>query len=314
MATSGVYGIGVPANITSNDAEIFYNYHEERSSDTTDNATFEKLPSSVLVPSTRTLDTGNANDGKSHSSDASLPGMYNLKLPLDKFGKKGFYSIYIRPKEISCTIEDIGVLASYANVRGIIINLDKVQDASIKTLLGKPNGLVGYRIEYYEGGERLEYYRIITSNYRVEPIIQNLTNSNQKSVRYRYNDSSNLIFLTVSPSSAPTFKANALPFIGNPSQEILIINTKFNPILIDLELTEHDIETVSTMLEGSQLRNLENGLLTVYNTNNEIYKQFEFYSLKNSETGEPIYEVRRNKDSIDFSQSYSIIEDSTNGE
>ena len=50
MATNGVYGIGVPANITSNDVEIYYNYHEERSSDTTDNALFKKLPSSVLVP------------------------------------------------------------------------------------------------------------------------------------------------------------------------------------------------------------------------------------------------------------------------
>lgn len=312
MATNGVYGIGVPANITSNDVEIYYNYHEERSSDTTDSAAFKKLPSSVLVPSSREVEPG-ANVSQ-FENDSSLIGMYNLKLPLDKFGKRGYYSVYIKPKEIPCSIQDVGVLAAYSDVRGIIINSEEVDDASIKTLLNKDDGLVGYRIEYYDSGKRADYYRVITSNFKVEPVVQNLSNSNQKSVRYRYNSSSNLVFITVSPSSAPSFKPNALPFIGSAGQNILIINTKFNPIMLDIEMTEHDIETVSTMLEGSQLRNLENGLLTTYNSDHEIYNQFTFYALKSSATGEPIYEVRKQNESIDNSQSYDIIESNEAGD
>lgn len=303
MAANGAYGIGVPANITSSDVQIYYSYHAERSSDSTDNATFTELPSSILVPSKKSAANG--------YNDVSIPGMYNLKLPLDKFNQKGFYSVYIQPKEIECSIDDIGVLASYPDVRGIVLNTERISDASIKTLLNEDNGLCGYRIEYYENGERQNYYRIVTSSFKVEPVIQNLSNSSQKSVRYRYNASSNLIFITVTPSTAPSFKPNSLPFIGNPSDDILLINTKFNPIMLDIEMTEHDIETISTMLEGSQIRNLENGLMTTLTLDGEIYNQFGFYSLKRSTDGEPIYEIREKKDNIDFTQNQSIIDNNS---
>ena len=39
----------------------------------------------------------------------------------EKFNKKGFYTIYIRPKEISHTITDVSVLAAYPDVRGIVL-------------------------------------------------------------------------------------------------------------------------------------------------------------------------------------------------
>ena len=74
--------------------------------------------------------------------------------------------------------------------------------------------------------------------------------------------------------------------------------------MLDIEMTDRDFDTLSTMLEGSQLRSLDNGLVTTFNENNEIYHQTEHYSLKNPETGQPIYEVKLNKtDAIDFSQT-----------
>lgn len=307
MAAQGVYGIGVPANVTTEDVEIFFNYRQERSSDSSENAIFTKLPSSILVPAKKEIDTNEGGQSTVHKNDTSIPGMYNLKLPLDKFGDKGFYCIYIRPKEIACRIEDIGSLAAYPDVIGLVLNSDMVGDASIKTLMEKDNGLVGYRIEYYDSGKRMDYYRIITSSFKVEPVIQNLTNSNQKSVRYRYNASSNLLFLTVTPSTAPTYKPNALPFIGNAGQDIILINTKFNPLMLDIEMTEHDADTISTMLEGNQIRNLENGIMTTLDDNDEVYIQHEFYALKDSYTGDPIYEIKEKKESVDFSQTLENI-------
>ena len=301
MAANGAYGIGVAANVTSDDIEIFYNYHEERSSDSTDGATFHKLSSSMLLPAVRSTEDEN--------TDTSLPGMYNLKLPLSVFGQRGFYSVYIRPKEVHCTITDVGVLSAYSDVRGIILNYEGVNDGAMQTMMQTDNGLCGYRVEFLSEGTRLDYYRIITSSFKVEPIVQNLSNSNQKSIRYRYNASSNLVFLTLTPSTAPSFKPNSLPFIGNAGQEIIISNTKFSPIMLDIEMTEHDIETLTTMIEGDQLRNLENGLMTVYNQDGEIYKQFNFFSLKETTNGTPIYEARANNESIDFSESHTIIED-----
>ena len=69
-------------------------------------------------------------------------------------------------------------------------------------------------------------------------------------------------------------------------------------------MTEHDIDTVSNMLEGSQLRDLDNGLVTTYNDDNQIVHQSEHYTLKDPATGNPVYEVKKNKENdIDFSQT-----------
>ena len=53
---------------------------------------FEMLPSSYLDDNRMGLD-----------------GLYNLNLPLNKFNKKGFYTVYIKPKEIPVVIKDVSV-------------------------------------------------------------------------------------------------------------------------------------------------------------------------------------------------------------
>ena len=74
--------------------------------------------------------------------------------------------------------------------------------------------------------------------------------------------------------------------------------------MIDIEMTEHDIDTLSYMVEGSQLRDLDNGLVTTFDDNNQIVHQSEHYTLKDTSTGTPLYEVKKNKTSyIDYSQT-----------
>lgn len=291
MSSHGVYGTKVAANITHKDVEIFYSYSPTRNSDDVNNASFKKIPSSLLF------------DAKTEEGEV-IDGLKNLKLPLQYFNKKGFYSVYIRPKEIKGVINHVSTLTAYPDVRGIIVDSNSVPDLS--TELKSNNMLVGYRIIFLKtdgSGEKENYYRIVTSNNKCEPVEQSLPNVNQNSTRYRFNESGTLTFITVTPSVAPSFKPNAEPYIGKTGQEIIFVNTKFEPILLDIEMVDKDIETVSTMLEGSQLRNLENGLVTTFNENNEIYLQHEHYSLKN-ENNIPIYEVKINKaDSIDFSQT-----------
>ena len=76
------------------------------------------------------------------------------------------------------------------------------------------------------------------------------------------------------------FKDNQSPYIGKVGQEILLVNTLFEPIQIDIEMTTHDADTISYMLEGSQLRDLDNGLVTTFNDKSEIYHQAEHFTLK----------------------------------
>ena len=281
----GAYGTTIPINIANVDipnlVDISFVYHETRSYDSLSSGKFKHLDSSILTQAKR--------EQEDTDVDEYIEGMYNLQLPLGEFNKKGFYTVYIKPKEIEAIITDVGNLTAFPNVRGLVLDTTQIQNASISTKARKNNELVGYRVIYLdENGNREDYYRIITSNNKT----------------YRYEDSSSLIFVTVSPSSAPTFKENALPYIGKPTQKILLVNTFFEPIQLDIEMTTHDADTISYMLENSQLRDLDNGLVTTFNNENEIYHQAEHFTLKDQYTGNPVYEVKQNKkNSIDFSQT-----------
>ena len=170
------------------------------------------------------------------------------------------------------------------------------------------DNLIGYRVEYYEDSLRQDYYRIITSNNRCEPVSQNLTSANTNSNGYRFNDSGTLSFLTVTPSTSPSYKSNQTPFIGNASQRIIITNTKFDPIMIEIEMVEHDMDTLSTMLEGDQIRSLDKGLVTTYNENGEIYHQAEYYTVKSTYNTTDLYEVRKRiRDSFDNSANVNEL-------
>jgi len=299
---NGTYGIVKPTliNDINQDVEIWYRYMPTR---TTNDETYNKFykidtPSSVLSSSKVT-------DGEIKNGDDVLPGMFNLSLPIDIFGRTGIYTVYIKPKEYFFNIKDVGALAAYPDVKGIVIDLNNIEDN--KTLFAN-NNLIGYRIEYYDTNKRQEYYRIITSNNTCEPISQNLTSSNTNSNGYRFNDSGTLSFITVTPSTSPSFKANQTPFIGSPNQSICITNTKFDPISIEIEMVEHDIETLTTMIEGDQIRSLDKGLVTTYNSNGEIYHQSEFYTVKSDYTSNEMYEVRKKKtDNFDTSTDYDEL-------
>ena len=298
----GVYGTNIPIHIDSNKlsslVDISYCYNESRAYDSLSSSKFTSLPSSVLANCTREVES-DSNLGE------IVDGMYTLQLPLSDFNKKGFYTVYIKPKEYAINITDVGCLSAYSDVRGIILDTNAISDKNIMDMARTNNGLVGFRIVFLdENGVREDYYRIVTSNNKCEPVIQAPNSSSDKTYTYRYDDSSSLTFLTVSPSSAPTFKSNATPYIGKPTQRILLVNTLFEPIQLDIEMVTHDADTISNMLEGSQLRDLDNGLVTTYNEKNEIYAQSEHYTLKENASGNPVYEVKKNKtDSIDFSQT-----------
>ena len=301
--STGAYGQTIPSRVKNSDVDIYYAYHETRTSDSVENAVFKKLPSSIL--------TDVLYDGKNDSVDNVLEGLYNLKLPLEYFNRKGFYTVYIKPREIPAVIADVSSLTSFPNVRGIVIDSNDTSiDEDFRNKIHDNNALVGYRIIFLnDNGNREDYYRLVTSNNRCEPVVQSSNESGNKSYTYRYNETSSLSFLTLTPSVAPSFKSTSAPFIGKPTQRVLFVNTLFEPIMIDIEMTEHDIDTLSYMLEGSQLRDLDNGLVTTFDDNNQIVHQSEHYTLKDPSTGTPVYEVKKNKTSdIDYSQTLDGLE------
>lgn len=288
---NGMYGTVKPADIDiDNDVEIFYHYRPSFNSEETDFQNFKKLDTSVL--------TKCSTDG-----DINISGLFNLKLPLDKFGSKGIYTIYIRPKEMDCQIYDIATLAVYTDVRGVVF-----QSAGNLSNFKSSNSLVGYRIEYMDdNGKKNGDFKIITSSNLSEPIPYSLNNPNERGARYRFTMSGSLLFCTVTPSLSTTFNPNNLPSIGNSGQNVKLVNTKFNPVMIEIEMVEHDAETLSYMLEGNQIIDKDKALITTFNERGEIYHQSEYGSYKD-EYGTPLYEFKKNKDNIDFNQSLDNLE------
>lgn len=300
MAT-GTYGNIRPSDVSPEDVEIVLHYTESR--DDTDNFTLTKLDAkNILRPYFHNGNTGgNANV-------EILGGLYNLRLPVDQFNKLGIYTLYIKPAEIRTRITDCGVLSSLPNVKGIVIDLNNVPSEYRNKFLNQ--GLIGFRVEYLnsDGTKIPNFFRVITSSFYCEPVYQNLTNTLQKSIRYRYVDTTtNLIFCTLSPSSAPTNKPNVTPFIGQPDQNIIITNTFFNPITTEIEIVEHDISTLAIALYGNQTKSMEDGIYTVYDGDNNIYKQYNLFEIRD-QFNELLYEVRQDRgNNIDFSKAFNNI-------
>jgi len=299
MAT-GTYGTIRPADVSPEDVEIILNYTPSR--DETNNFVLTKLDAKTL------LRPYFNNDSTGGSSVEVLGGLYNLTLPSDQFNKLGIYTLYIRPAQIRTTILDCGVLSSLPNVRGLVIDLNSVPSEYRNKFINQ--GLVGFRIEYLntDGSKIPNFFRIITSSFFCEPVVQNLTNTSQKAIRYRYTENNtNLVFCTLSPSSAPTNKPNAIPFIGQPNQSIVISNTFFNPITLDVEVAEHDFSTLAIALFGNQTKSIDDGIYTMYDTQNNIYRQYNLYEIRD-QFNELLFEVRQDRgDNIDFSKNFTNI-------
>lgn len=301
MAT-GNYGNIRPADISVTDVEAFYVFSPNRT----------ELPSTpVRLTATEILEKID------HPEDTNriLGGLYSLKLPTTIFSQKGIYTVYIRPKEIKINILDCGILAAKPDIKGIIFDLSSA--AAEDVFRFQNNGLIGYRVEYLNPDSNVSekkiqnLFRIITSNFKVEPITDNLNNTSQKSIKYRINENSTLVFCTVSPSTSFAVKPNSFPFIGNPNQAVILTNTFFNPVALEIELVENDIDTLAIGIFGNQTKDLKTGTHTYYNENDEIYKQFNEYVIKDTFNDEQLYEVKEEKTDIDFTQEFDRIKSQT---
>ena len=279
----GNYGTKRLSSVSPSDIEVLYSYVGDRNTPPTNNFKF--------------VDGGGITTLNQPDGD-TLPGYFNLKLPASQFSNIGIYNIMIRPRIITTTITDCGVLAAFPKIKGVVLESDG---------LGDLDSLVGSRIEYYSDGKATDTFTIITSANRAEAITQNLPSTTQKSIRYRFNNNSSLVFLTVTPSSAPTVKPNSLPYVGQTGQKIKINKTIFDPMLIELELTEYDINSLAIGLYGNQSKGLQDGIYTLYNFSNEIYKQYNLYEVQDQFSGEPLYEIRENRTNIDETKGFDTI-------
>jgi hypothetical protein len=294
----GVYGTSVPASVSPDDMEIWYRYTPSRDQEPGLITKWPGLSSDIIIE----------NIHPEYSTEI-FGGLYTLRLPVDTFGTKGIYTIIIKPVEIRTTIKDCSNLAALPDVKGLVLDSSSIESKFQSKF--ENDSLIGYRIEYLnnDGTKRKNFFRIITSNNKASSINTSSNNTTANTTRYIFNDNSSLVFCTITPSSSSSVKPNALPYIGVPDQNIIITNTFFNPIMMEIEMVEHDNETIAYALYGNQTKSLDDGIYTIYNFNEGIYRQYNLYEVKDKFSGKPLYEVREEKTTIDQTKDFKDITD-----
>jgi len=294
----GTYGIVRPSDVNLNDISIYYNYTPNR--ETSNNAIFTLNPNDILsynyLPDDEQI-VGNEN---------LLEGLYNLQLPASIFNALGIYTIYIKPLVTPTVIVDCSVLSSLPSVKGIVLDINTLPET-----MRANNALQGYRVEYItdDGAKLRNVVRYVATANKVVPISENVGNTSQRAIRYRFDDAGTLLFLQLTPSSSSDVKPNVLPFIGTPGQTILLSNTFFTPLVMELELVQNTIDSLANILAGEQVKDVQKGILTYYDENRVITHQFNLFEIKDNVTDVPLYEVKEIRTNIDETQNFNDVID-----
>ncbi|MFW5847348.1 MAG: hypothetical protein ACOCVF_00315 [bacterium] len=300
----GNYGIVRGSDVNINNISVFYNYTPTRE---IENNEFIEIDAGEILSECSLPDSTDLGE---NYTEKIMEGMYNLRLPATTFNQIGVYTIYIKPKTFSMEIADCGVLSAFPNVKGLVINEADLPDDNLRA----NNGLQGYRIEYVNdnGEKRRNTVRYVVTSNRVSLVNENVGDSSQKSTRYRFDDNGSMIFLQITPSSASGIKANSFPFIGTPGQTILMSNTFFSPVMLEINMVEHDIDSVANSIIGEQIRDVKNGIVTLFDNNREITNQYNMFIIKDDVTDVPLYEIKEKRTNIDNSQNFDNVLDGIN--
>lgn len=295
MAIS-TYGIVRPSDVLIDDISMYYNYMPDR--ETPNNIILPLTPSEILtynyLPTTEQISGG----------ENLLEGLYTLTLPASIFNQLGIYTIYVKPKTYTTVVVDCSVLSSLPSVKGIVLDI-----TTLPANLQANNALQGYRVEYIntDGTKLRNVVRYVATANKAVPISENVGNTNQKAIRYRFDDAGSLLFLQLTPSSSSDVKPNVLPFIGNPGQTIILSNTFFSPLVIEVDLVQNTIDTLANILAGNQLKDIQKGILTYYDENGVITDQFNLFEIKSDVGNVPLYEVKQKRTNIDNTENFDDV-------
>lgn len=290
----GIYGTKKLADVTSDEVDVLYAFSPDRES--TGELSFKPLYDSI-----------SENDLlKMLGAD----GMYKLRLPSNVFTELGFYSVLIKPKTFRLQITDCSVVVTEDEV-GIQISKKGIVIPSSQ--FRKTNSLVGWSIEYIDKNTGLKVKnsnKIITSSDLVSPATNNNT-VNRGAISYVLNPGGNALFLTVSPDEGSLVSGQGGGSIGSAGQDILLTNTYFDPVHIEVEMVEHDVKTLSYALYGNTTRDNSTGILTYFDEEGNIYRQYNLYTRK-KDFNQGSVDIRQIRGNINTNQNFNTISEGLN--
>lgn len=225
---------------------------------------------------------------------SGIDGVYSLRLPATIFNQIGIYTVVIQPKKFETTILDCSYVVQSTNnsvnisQKGIVISNSQFQSI---------NSLVGYCIEYFDssGNKIRNFSRIITSANLVS-LATNNNNVSQGSTSYVLDPNGTSVFLTLTGDEANLISQNTPVNLGTKGQAIIIYNTFFNPTAVEVTVVNEDISTLGILLGGNSTRDNSTGVLSYFDENNNVFKQYNLLTQKN----------QFNNGTIDIRQERSI--------
>lgn len=281
----GTYGIVKLSDSDYNSVDVLYSYSTNRES--LGDIQFQPLFNSVTNNDFRKMLGGD--------------GGYKLRLPASVFNKLGFYLLLIRPKIFQTTIVDCSFVVTNSDTD---IQISKKGIVIPKMQFQSTGSLVGYQIEYFDdnGVKIKNFHRIITSSDLVSINPSNNT-SIAGSTTYVLDPNGNQIFLTLTPDEESLITNTISPKLGKAGQQILLSNTFFDPVMIEVEMVDHNIKTLSYALYGQSTRDLETGVYSIFDENGNLYKQYNLLTRK-KEFGDGRIDVKEERFSINRAQTF----------
>lgn len=284
----GIFGNRRLANVDSNDVDILYAYSASR--EDIGDVQFKPLFGSLTEAEFRKM--------------LGADGGYKLRLPASVFSKLGFYLIVIKPKSFKTEIVDCSFVITNNDTE---LQISKKGIVIPKLQFQTSGSLIGYQIEYFDGnGTKIKnFHRIVTSS-DVVSVSTNNNNSDSNSTSYVLNPNGNNLFLTLTPDEASLISSQQKADLGSAGQSILISNTFFDPTMIEVEMVDQTLKTISWLLGGNSVRNLQTGEYSVFDDDGNLYKQYLLLSQKNQfNNGE--LDVRKEQKDINLNQTFNDL-------
>jgi len=285
----GFYGNVKLADCDFNDVDIFYSFSPNR----------ENAGDAQMIP---LYDSITNNEFRKM---LGVDGSYKLRLPAAIFNQLGHYLVLIRPKSFETTITDCSYVVSSVNPNEIQISKKGIVIPKLQ--FQSTGSLIGYQIEYFDdnGVKIKNLHRIVTSS-DVVSVSTNSSSISPNATTYSLDPTGSQLFLTLTPDEVSLITKEQKADLGIAGQKIIISNTFFDPVMIEIEMVDQNIKTLSYGIFGNSIRDTGTGVFSIFDENNNLYKQYNLLTRK-SQFSNAILDIKEERTSINLNQNFGNI-------
>jgi len=85
------------------------------------------------------------------------------------------------------------------------------------------------------------------------------------------------------------------------------MHLRLSPLVVEVEMVQNTIDTLTNFVAGEQVKDIDNGILTYYDKDRVITRQFNIYEIKDDVGDVPLYEVKERRTNIDETQNFDDV-------